>query len=481
MKLWPFEPNWKNSVNVTISYLTEIITSRAGREQRTAWRKTPRRQVEFRVTLDSDGQRQLHRFLSSEMGKMTTMRDPVRRVAAIGTALSGSTSLTVSRVPTWLQAGITLVLPHGQWTTVTAITGTVLTLTDALTADVAAGALVYLGVQGQLESLMRVSSQTNGVAELQFTFNIDPGSEPRDDGYYNAIHFENRELLIDRPNWSNPVESQYSQTYEQLDFDAGRILTYTPIAFGSYLRTSTFLRQTDTQIEGIQKFVRRQRGRAHEFLMPTWIPDFKVLSGINEGGQNILVDGIETYNQFVRDPLHKYIVVITDDGRFIPRRIINIFNVDGTQSQIRVTPLWPTTLSQNQIEMVCWLYVSRFATDDLTMEWITDQSAQTTLSIQALEALPSEITIPPYDEAAQWVLDNWGLGALGFLDQLDWIVNVRYPEITQMFMGIAPDSFDGAEEWVLTTWGTGILPYFDTFDVIVNVDYPEATNGLQFL
>ena len=37
-----------------------------------------------------------------------------------------------------------------------------------------------------------------------------------------------------------------------------------------------------------------------------------------------------------------------------------------------------------------WLNVCRFATDTMTVEWITDEVAQTVFQITTLEALPAE-------------------------------------------------------------------------------------------
>lgn len=45
--LWPFRPNWSGTVTETLAWLTDVMESRTGVEQRRSLRQTPRKQIEY--------------------------------------------------------------------------------------------------------------------------------------------------------------------------------------------------------------------------------------------------------------------------------------------------------------------------------------------------------------------------------------------------------------------------------------------------
>lgn len=53
--VWPFEPNWQQSVTETLEWLTRVLSSPSGSEQRAAIRPFPRRLIEFAMLLDGSG------------------------------------------------------------------------------------------------------------------------------------------------------------------------------------------------------------------------------------------------------------------------------------------------------------------------------------------------------------------------------------------------------------------------------------------
>ena len=73
--------------------------------------------------------------------------------------------------------------------------------------------------------------------------------------------------------------------------------------------------------------------------------------------------------------------------------------------------------------------VVRFASDDMTVEWITESVGQTQLAMQTLEALSAEDPIAAYDGAASWFLEVWAAEGMTAIDGLDLLVNSRFAEV----------------------------------------------------
>lgn len=67
--VWPFEPNWSSSVGEMLEWLTDIMTSPTGSEQRRSLRFFPRRALEFSIAADGDERTLLDNMLISFSGQ----------------------------------------------------------------------------------------------------------------------------------------------------------------------------------------------------------------------------------------------------------------------------------------------------------------------------------------------------------------------------------------------------------------------------
>jgi len=433
-RLWPFPPNWSEAVDVGMEFRTDIVVSRDGHEQRRALRQTARRQIGYGMVLEQADMRTLDRVLSKWQGRPWLLPDPTRSVVCPDGAPPGADQIQIDRVPGWMTAGQTLVLDGGIVMIVDEVDGLTLTLDAPLTETLRAGAEVRPAMSGRLAGTLTARHLTNGASRMSFNFSIEPGSEAANRGAPGYLVHDGREVFATRPNWAAGVDSSYAWETESIDYGFGRTATYNPLAFGTMTRRADFVRQGVEQTEELEQFFNRQVGQVGEFLMPTWLDDLPPQFDLVEGVSHIRVAGTDVYQAYVDDLTHKALAVMTTDGRMMFRRVTGITvvtDVDGEASILSIDRPWMTDLSIDEILMVSWLPVMRLASDQMTFEWLTDSVAQTTLSMQTLEALPAEDPIADYDGAAMWVLEVWGAStALPLFDSLDYLVNVRYPGIT---------------------------------------------------
>lgn len=65
-RAFPIKPNFRQDFEVTYAFATEVLVSEAGKEQRRAWRDTPRKAIQFLVSgLTPDRFRGLKGFLAA--------------------------------------------------------------------------------------------------------------------------------------------------------------------------------------------------------------------------------------------------------------------------------------------------------------------------------------------------------------------------------------------------------------------------------
>ena len=430
-RLWPFAPNWSSSVDMTLDYKTDIVTSRAGREQRRALRKSPRRRFNYTVTLSRGDERTLHRLMTQWQARTWLLPDPVRKVTVAQAAGVGETDIRVNREDAWLRVGQTVIVNETTVADVTAVDGVVVTIGTPLTAPLDAGVTVRPGLSASLALSLRVRHPSNATAEFNVEFNVDPGSEVEDAGSESMYVLGGREVFARKPNWGDAVESEFVWPKEDVDFGFGRTRTYIPQTFGAMIRRASFVQQGAEDIRDIEQFFCRQRGQSGEFLMPTWLDDLPPKFDLVEGTNFIRVEGTDVAAAYGDDPIYRAVAVILADGRQIFREVTTITavsDVDGEDSVLYLNRPWFTEISRDEIIMVCWMPVMRMAADQLTIEWVTEAVAQTSVATRTLEALEPEDPVTEYDEAASWLLESeWG--GVDIFDPFDVIVNVRYPEI----------------------------------------------------
>lgn len=65
LPVWPFEPNWSESVSEVLSWLTDVMSSKIGAEQRRALRPNPKRSFEFATMAEGPEQALLSNLLSA--------------------------------------------------------------------------------------------------------------------------------------------------------------------------------------------------------------------------------------------------------------------------------------------------------------------------------------------------------------------------------------------------------------------------------
>lgn len=404
-KVWPFPVNWRNPFTVTLAYKTEVMTSRSGKEQRRALRANPRKTLEFLTTVTADRYRALKRMLSSWQNKTMIVPEVTRRTRTTSVLTIGATTVSVESVPAWLRVGSLVVLyrDYGDGDLrvslreVQAITGLDITFASVSGEVWPTDTLIHPGVSGLMVEDVRVQVPVNDTAEIQIRFEVMPGSELPEAPGLPATTFNGREIFTLTPNWVDGLDLNFIYPREQVDFGHGRVSTFRPIDFGTQTRKANFVGRTSDDVEAIADFFQRAKGQRGEFYVPSGQPDLVLMETAAEASFEFRVRGQDVLQAYQGDPVHRAIHVRMRDGREFFRAVESIYGVDdekGLDTIVKVAVEgWPFDLAPDEILMVSWLYASRNAGDELTLEWITDSVAQVALNFRTLEDLPAEASL----------------------------------------------------------------------------------------
>ncbi len=398
-KLWAFSPNWDAGYKMTLEYMTEIITAYDGTEQRRMLRQTPRKGVEFETIVHDGVFRQFLRYMASWQ-QHGTMMPEFGRPSKITTAIGIGDTFLPMTAPAWINVGDIVTIHSGRPSsnvstvrTVGSIDETGIVVTAPVDRAWPSGSRVYPTLTGRLNQQIGVDQKTNKTAVLTVKFDADPGLEPtRSEG--EAVEtYDGRELFLKKPNWKGGISPQFQGVIETLDYGVGRISHTNPVEFNIRLNQANYLGKTIPEVDAMEQFFRRQKGRLGEFFMPTYTEDLVMKGSVSIGGITLRFEGLDVFQDYEGDLVFQDIIVLMNDGTYQARHIQEITTVDdeaGHDTIMQITEEWTAGFSTASIRMICWLPLWRFASDSLTVEWVTSTVAQMAFSMLTLPYVEAE-------------------------------------------------------------------------------------------
>lgn len=443
--VFPFTPNWRDSVGVTIEFRTDIVVARSGREQRRSLRQSPRKSLSYRVTVDREERRRLVDFLTKNQGATVLAADPTRCYLLSEPVAADSGELVFHEpLPDWMVVGADVMIGETAHS-IFAVDGGTVSVEPVNPAILPTGTIVRPALRGRISGTVGVAHPTDRVAEAVINFAVEPGSEPAVLPAAGLWQHNSREVFGPRPNWTDDVSVTFDWPVEQVDFGFGRTATYQPVDEGWAVRKASFVAASDSEANEIEHFFRRRQGRRGEFYMPTGTDDLTLVTG---GTDDLVVSG---------PILHDAIEIRLYSGVRLFRTIEATPSGDTTILSLNA-PL-PVAISPDDVALISWMPLVRFGSDEQSFSWTTDQVVQIEIPVRTLETLTAEETVDPvYDGAAQWLLETWGEESVNMLDAFDFMVNIRYPAV-----------FYDPLAWIIVH-----EPVADGFNTFVNFDIPES-------
>jgi len=391
-------PNWREPVRRTYSFLSDIATGRTQRETRRQLRDVPRISLRYTHTGFFFRIQKMIRFFQSNPDLITAMPDWVSNVQLSAPTAADSTEFTIEQGRPWIAPGATVFIhirgnknedEEFLLTTIDEVTLTGFT-TQAQAGRVwPIGTVVYRGLNGRLSANTRVSVLTNNLAEIQIEFAVDPGQEMLYEPGLPIRSFQGRELFDIEESWAGPQDLSYVKERIVSDMNRGRIrevsfLEYTPEIF-----QMAFDQFDLDEVFEIERFFLRQRGRVGEFWRSMRLPDFNLVAPIQTGQTSVTVEGEDVFEIYRDDPSKVAVELETLDGRRFQRAILSIeTGFDPGTSELIFNEPWDEDIPLEQVQRLSWLNVWRLTSDDLVVEWITDETAQISLSIRSIVVEP---------------------------------------------------------------------------------------------
>lgn len=391
-RIVPVRHNWDSAYRMSLEFKTDIITSGNGKEQRRAVRELPRYTFDLSADLTPAEKRGIDMLMAQWGAKQMVMgleHFSLRMKDWLAPEQTAVQIVPEAETPLSPKAGDTVLLAHydlRETRTAAGISKTIASFVEESLSEFPPGTQIMPAVRGWLQTDATVTRVTNEVGQAAFTFTVAPESLNSVPAVGTPEYVGAYEVFMKRPNWGQDVDVSYITPRQTVDYGFGRIEQFIPNDYPSWTRQASYVGRTIRETYEAVNFFVRHKGRWKEFLQPTWENDvpFTALAG---GGLSILVAG-QAFGETYRDStVFRRIMVRYRDGSFSHHLIDFIEPLPDTESSvIWLTEALPVSeLTRENVIGISWVLVSRFASDKMDVDFLTNEVAQFTLTTQTLE------------------------------------------------------------------------------------------------
>jgi hypothetical protein len=384
---------WSRPITVEYAFRTAIVTARSGRQQRAAERDVPRMAVSVNL-LDWADRRQ--RFQTDLMhAQSEVMFVPLPWRATTLEAVNSPTEVVLpTPVPAWVLPGAYLWIDGAaqEAVRIASVAGTVLTLADPLQGAHGPAEKVLQALPGRVPNSLSMRAPVPGLWQGDVRIELEPGNIV--DPFYplgtppgpdlpawwpgpssiDYADFRSLVVLMRKPNWQDAMQITTERERDTVDLGFGRTRTFERHDFSTigYRMKFTFRSPSDT--ERFCTFFRVLYGQRTPFWMPSHSEDFRDV-------QPLLSNGFSARNTgqalFDGSPTHGFVVARWPTGE---RQFNEVQAVGANSNRVEVlcATNWIRSVSEARIE---WLLPMRFASDTLTVAWLTPLVAEATITM----------------------------------------------------------------------------------------------------
>lgn len=371
--VWPFEPNWASPVGESVEWLTDIMMSPSGSEQRRCLRMSPRRTLDFSVAAHESERTFVDNMLASYGSAKWYL--PIWHDVRISTNISDPSEIRCRT--DGIVAGAILFIagdsPYDfQITEALSVGGGSITVDPPLKAPLLAGARVFPVGVGTLIEEPTISPLSDNliIFETQFRMSKYPDTT-RGIGETGADSYRGHPVLAKEPDWGNRPERRTVRLIDRFDSS-----TAEPVEIDTAMRpfpTEKF----HWILDGFQghadfyNLLEGLRGRAIPTWVPTWMEDFTITSAVAPAASTIEVRLCGFTRAGGPRPERRDIVIETLDGTRFFRRITASVSGETTERLTLDTPLG-VALNPSEVVRVCFINLMRLDHDSIEISHLTD-------------------------------------------------------------------------------------------------------------
>jgi len=352
-----------------LGFLTEVIESIDGNEQRLSLRKQPRQTFKVEYALDGNDRQRMQGLLMDWMDQVFgfPLWHEKKRLAA---AVSGGA--TVYQVNTTADVdfrvgGLAVVLSDSNTfdvINILSMTSTTITAADPSVNAYAAGATIMPLRLARIASVVSAKRAPKNLEVFRIEYEVTDNDTGTPAGSASGWNTYNGRVLLDDCNvMTGDMQEEYRRRIYVIDNQTGIVSQRS--AWDRYKRSHQkgFVARNRADIIKLRKLVMHFHGRQKAWYIPTFFDDLQVKANLTIGTSVVDIENIE-YTRFAnaRNPQRIFRIEFTD-GTSLVRVIQSASQISATTERLVLDTTWPANRTVAEISRVMFYELVRFDTD----------------------------------------------------------------------------------------------------------------------
>lgn len=370
----PFE--YESPVVETLAFLTDIIESLNGREQRIALRQHPRQVFRVEYALDAEERQRMQVTLVDWMDRtfgFPLWHEAVKLTAAVS---AGATVYQVANADDcdFRVGGLAVVVTDADVfdvLTIVSVTATTVTAADASVNGYPKGARLMPLRLARITGAVSGRRFVRNLETFQVEFEVTDNATGALTGSTSGWSSYNGRVLLDDCNVVNGSEigHQFNRRMYVIDNQTGTVNVRSPWDRSKRSHQKGFVARSRAEVLKLRRLLLSLRGRQKAFYIPTFIEDLTPVATLTIGTSTLDIRNIE-YARFAqsRDPKNLFRITFTDGSTLI-REITAAVKISGTVERLTLDTTWPATRPVAEVARIEFYELVRFDTDQFTLTY----------------------------------------------------------------------------------------------------------------
>jgi hypothetical protein len=381
---WHFPANWETPVTERLEWLTDVLKSEDGSEQRFRLRTYPRWSETF--AFDADGR--LRRILENKLHDLggqpwaVPVWPDVQRTAAPLSVGAMSIGITTT-YRDWAAGSIGILLSDDglahEAFEVASVGTSSLTLARALEQAWPAGTSVYPARIAHATDPPMLTRSTAGYVSGTVTFQ---GVEPAARTYTSeSPTYRTYPVLTTPPNWRDTLSAEYRRQLAVFDALVGSPHVVQRNTIGEQTQSVTWTAFDRAEADALRKFLYSRAGRHKGIWLPTWSADVVPVDTIGASATSWRVENCGFSLHANGAVGRRDLRIELNDGTVFYRRITAVTAEDASVESIAIDTSLGQIVTVDDVRMISFMAFCRLEDDAVEIEWVTAGVAEASFNL----------------------------------------------------------------------------------------------------
>ena len=382
-----YEPNWSEPVRERLSWLTDVLLSQSGIEQRVGLRSLPRRALSYSLlTRDRLASAKLETILLGWQARPYALPVWTERQELAAPLSAGSIAIPCQTTDyEFAPNGLALLWrAHDQHEAVeiASVGASSITLKSPTVSAWPAGTRLYPIRLARLTQRQKFARETNH--HLSGTVEFEMADSPAIAAQDTGDTYAGYRVYAGGTNWAEPVEIEALRQLDVLDYDTVPPWVDDLSGLAALLKSWRWTLGSRAEIVALKKWLAAREGRRVPFWSPTQAEDLKILAPIGSSAVSITVENIG-YARFLNGRAdRRHIMIETVAGQRFYRAVTASSEIDVDTEQLAIDSALGVTLQPADVKSARFIHLTRLESDEIEIEWHSLAVAECSTMLRSL-------------------------------------------------------------------------------------------------